>query len=85
MVDRTIRESCSEIRRLGRSSDAVRLRRQIGSRTRWKVETFGSVCHLKDPRRAIAHLLNWLGMAVHRQHPRRVLAALRFLLTEPKR
>ncbi len=26
----------------------------------------------------------WLGMAMHRQHPRRVLAALRFLLTEPK-
>lgn len=27
----------------------------------------------------------WLGMAVHRKHPRRVLAALRFLLTEPRR
>ena len=27
----------------------------------------------------------WLGMAVHRKHPRRVLAALRFLLTEPTR
>ena len=26
----------------------------------------------------------WLGMAMHRKHPRRVLAALRFLLTEPK-
>lgn len=26
----------------------------------------------------------WLGMAVHRKHPRRVLAALRLLLTEPK-
>ena len=27
----------------------------------------------------------WLGMAMHRRHPRRVLTALRFLLTEPKR
>ena len=26
----------------------------------------------------------WLGMAMHRKHPRRVLTALRFLLTEPK-
>ena len=27
----------------------------------------------------------WLGLAMHRKHPRRVLTALRFLLTEPKR
>ena len=27
----------------------------------------------------------WLGMAMHRKQPRRVLSALRFLLTEPKR
>ena len=27
----------------------------------------------------------WLGMAMHRKFPRRVLMALRFLLTEPKR
>ena len=27
----------------------------------------------------------WLGMAMHRKRPRRVLTALRFLLTEPKR
>ena len=26
----------------------------------------------------------WLGMAMHRKHPRRVLTALRFLLTEPR-
>ncbi len=26
----------------------------------------------------------WLGMALHRKNPRRVLTALRFLLTEPK-
>jgi len=27
----------------------------------------------------------WLGMAIHREHPRRVLAGLRLLLTEPER
>ncbi len=27
----------------------------------------------------------WLGMTMHRKHPRRVLTALRWLLTEPKR
>ncbi len=27
----------------------------------------------------------WLGMAIHREHPRRVLAGLRTLLTEPER
>ena len=27
----------------------------------------------------------WLGMAMHRKNPRRVLTGLRFLLTEPKR
>ncbi len=27
----------------------------------------------------------WLGMAMHRKQPRRVLSALRFLLTEPRR
>ena len=26
----------------------------------------------------------WLGMAMHRKHPRRVLMALRFLLIDPK-
>ncbi|CAN5551096.1 hypothetical protein BH09GEM1_BH09GEM1_09790 [soil metagenome] len=27
----------------------------------------------------------WLGMAIHRAHPRRVLSALRMLLTDPSR
>jgi hypothetical protein len=27
----------------------------------------------------------WLGMAMHRKNPRRVLTALRYLLTDPKR
>jgi hypothetical protein len=26
----------------------------------------------------------WLGMAMHRRHPRRVLTALRLLLTDPR-
>ena len=26
----------------------------------------------------------WLGLAMHRKQPRRVLAALRFLLTDPR-
>lgn len=32
------------------------------------------------PKEAAAY---WLGMAMHRKHPRRVLMALRFLLIEP--
>ncbi len=27
----------------------------------------------------------WLGMAMHRKNPRRVLTALRYLMTDPKR
>ena len=27
----------------------------------------------------------WLGMVMHRQHPRRAVTALRILLTEPSR
>jgi len=46
-----------------------------------------------DPMRAVADGIDamgreeaayWLGMALHRPNPRRVLTALRFLLTEPK-
>ena len=48
MVERTIRESGAKLHRLAMSPGAVRLRRQIGSRTPWKVEMFGSACHLKD-------------------------------------
>ena len=47
-VDRTIRESGVELRRLTMSPGAVRLRRKIGSRTQWQVEKFGSACHLED-------------------------------------
>ena len=48
MVKRTIRESGVKLRRLAMSTGAVRLRRPLGSRTRWKVEMFGSACHLQD-------------------------------------
>ena len=37
----------------------------------------------RDNMRAVAAY--WLGMAMYRRHPRRVLTALRFLLTEPRR
>ena len=30
-------------------------------------------------------ITSWLGMAMHRKHPRRVLTALRVLLTTPKK
>jgi hypothetical protein len=49
---------------------------------------------LRDNMRAVAEGIEnmgreeaayWLGMAMHRRHPRRVLTALRFLLTEPRR
>ena len=48
MVRRTIRESGVKLRRIAMSPGAVRLRRPLGSRTGWKVETFGAACHLKD-------------------------------------
>lgn len=50
--------------------------------------------HSRDNMRAVADGIEamvreeaayWLGMAVHRKNPRRVLTALRYLLTEPKR
>ena len=49
---------------------------------------------LRDNMRAVAERIEnmgreeatyWLSMAMHRTHPRRVLTALRFLLTEPRR
>ena len=48
MVRRTIRESGVKLRRIVMPPGAVRLRRPLGSRTGWKIETFGSACHLKD-------------------------------------
>ena len=46
-VARTIRSTGIELRRLTMSPGAIRLRRPIHSTARWKVETFGSACHLK--------------------------------------
>ncbi len=48
MVRRTIRESGVKLRRIVMSPGAVRLRCPLGSRTGWKVETFGPACHLQD-------------------------------------
>ena len=48
MVKRTIRESGVKLRRVAMSTGAVRLRHLLGSRTGWKVETFGPACHLKE-------------------------------------
>jgi len=48
----------------------------------------------KDSMRAVAEGIElmereevayWLGMAMHRKHPRRVLTALRYLLTDPNK
>ncbi len=47
-VARTIRSTGIELRRLAMSPGAIRLRCLIGSRAPWKVETFGTACHLKD-------------------------------------
>ncbi len=48
MVERTLRESGVKLRQLAMLPGAVRLRRPLGSQTRWKVEKFGSACHLDD-------------------------------------
>lgn len=47
-VSRAIRESNVKLRRRVMESGAVRLRQAINSGTEWKVETFGSACHLRD-------------------------------------
>ena len=46
-VERAIRESGIRLRRTPASS-AVRLRRPIASHTHWRVELFGSACHLNE-------------------------------------
>lgn len=48
VVDRTIRESGIQLRRLAMSPGAIRLRRPPGSQASWKIEQFGSACHLAD-------------------------------------
>jgi len=47
-VDRTIRESGVKLRRLAMSPGAVRLRRPIGGPATWRIELFGSACHLQN-------------------------------------
>ena len=48
MVDRTIRESGVKLQRLAMSPGAVRLRKPVGTRAHWSVETFDAACHLSD-------------------------------------
>ena len=47
VVERTIRQSGIKIRRMP-TPDGVRLRRRMDSSDQWKVELFGSACHLED-------------------------------------
>ena len=46
-VERTIRESGVRLKSLAMSPGWLRLRRPLGSRTPWTVETFGPACHLE--------------------------------------
>ena len=46
-VSRTIRETGIKRRSVSMSTDAVRLRRPIGSQAPWRVELFGSACALQ--------------------------------------
>ena len=48
IVARTIRNTDIELRQLAMSPGAIRLRRPLGSRGQWKIETFGSACGLGD-------------------------------------
>ena len=58
MVKRTLRESGVKLRRIVMSPGAVRLRRQLGSQTRWKVETFGEGVSPQGLRRTIGNRRN---------------------------
>ena len=48
MVDRTLRELGVTLRRVPTFSGAIRLRRRLGADTDWKVEMFGTACHLDE-------------------------------------
>ena len=48
MVDKTIRDFRIRLRSVSMSSDAVRLRRAVGSQAPWRIELFGSACALKN-------------------------------------
>ena len=47
-VERTIRESGASLRSLATAAGTIRLRRSPGPQPQWKVEEFGSACHLED-------------------------------------
>lgn len=48
MVDRSIRGAGIRVRRLEMRAPAIRLRCPIGSADRWRVQTFGTACHLEE-------------------------------------
>ena len=48
VVDRTLRQSRAQLRRLAPHAGAVRLRRPLGSDRQWTVETLGDACRLMD-------------------------------------
>ena len=47
-VERTIRESGIKLMKARRSSGMVRFRKPMGEAGEWRVELFGTACHLKD-------------------------------------
>ena len=49
IVDRTLRESGVQLRRVAMSPGAIRLRRPLDQAASWTVETFGTACKLRDP------------------------------------
>ena len=49
VVDRTLRESGVQLRRVAMSPGAIRLRRPLDQAASWTVETFGTAYKLRDP------------------------------------
>ena len=48
MVTRTVRQFGIKTRRVARSPGTIRLRRSLAAGSEWRIETFGSACHLDD-------------------------------------
>lgn len=92
---RVLRNLAEEKIRLGRSGGQARLRQRVPERLAVRLGLmFRALAPLRsrDSIRAVAEGIEameseeaayWLGMATYRQHPRRVLAGLRLVLTEP--
>ena len=92
---KVLRNLAEEKIRLGGSGGQARLRQRVPERLAVRLGLmFRALAPLRsrDSIRAVAEGIEameseeaayWLGMATYRQHPRRVLAGLRLLLTEP--